>query len=313
MADLGFNEKYGKIVLVILVLVIISFALWQKKEQLQKVFSAAQTNLPGSLHVNQLNLDLTASVSSCLNIRINDPIELDFLSKEEVYALRKKYVNRHPYLINGSYLPSEQLFGGIVSGKPWWGLEGVFCKGDGRRSIDGFSEETRFWANPFLLLGLDECKAFRMGGRPCFAVYPKPVSLSWCASERKAVVTYDMSQFLRQKEEVFGQAAGITLFVENYNARDFGFSFVYAAPDLSKKVSDADGGRILKEPCALTSFIHLGQSCGYPGGCNNASPYQPQLYIRVDSLPATLYCKLWYKAPKDSGQPADFTYIIEFE
>jgi len=303
MADLGFNEKYGKFILVILVAIVISFIFWEKRSQLQ---------IPG-LHVNQLNLDPAGSASGCLNIRINDPIELDFLSKEVVYALRKKYVDQHSSLIAGSYLPSEHLFGGIVSGKPWWGLEGVFCKGDGRHSIDGLSEETRFWANPFLLLALDECKAFRMGDSPCFAVYPKPLSLLWCASERKAVVTYDMSQFLRQKAEVFGQARDITFFVENYNARDFGFGFAYAPPELSKKVSDAGTGRLLKEPCALASFIHLGRSCGYPGGCNNGSPYQPQLYIRVDSIPATLYCKLWYKAPKDPAQPADFTYIIEFE
>jgi len=313
MADLGFNEKYGKFILAILILGVISFIFWQKRNQVQNAFFVARTNLPAPLHANQLNLGPAASANGCPNIRINEPIELDFLSKEEVYSLRKKYVNQYPSLITGRYLPSEQLFGGIVDGKPWWGLEGQFCKGDGRHSIDGFSEETRFWANPFLLLGLDECKAFRMGNSPCFAVYPKPVSLLWCASERKAVVTYDISQFLRQKEEIFGQAREITLFLENYNARDFGFNFVYAPPYLSKKVFDADGGRLLKEPCALTSFIHLGRSCGYPGGCNNASPYQPQLYIRVDSVPATLYCKLWYKPPKDSGQPADFTYIIEFE
>ncbi len=302
MADFGFNEKYGKYILILLILGIISYAAWQKR-----------THLPGPFHKNQLNTRLSAGSAACLDIRINEPVELDFLSRAQVYSLRKKYVNQYPHLVRGNYSPSDNLFGGIAGGKPWWGLEGVFCKGSGRRSIDGRSEESRFWANPFLLLGLDECLSFRMGKKRCFAVYPHPLSLLWCAPEHKAVATYDMSRFLREKEEIFGNAKGITLFLENYNARDFGFSFAYASPGLSKNVSDAEGGRLLKGPCALSSYIHLGGSCGYPGGCNNASPFQPALYISVDSLPATLYCKLWYKMPKDVSRAADFTYIIEFK
>lgn len=249
-------------------------------------------------------------------ITLNEPIELDFKTKAEIFEIRRQYVNEYRQLVSGQYTPYNTVFGAITDNKPWWGINGQFCSGPGKRSIDGPSEESRFFANPFLLLGLDEGRTFIFPeSASCTPAYPRPTSLYWYAREAKAVVTYDLSRFFAERATQ-PQSAGMdyhVLSLENYNARDFGYSFVYAAPELSNGVSGDKHARLFKQPCALSSFIHCGGSCRYPGGCNNKSPLEPNLNFRVDSLPATLYCKLWKTRPQNVNQPADFVFIIQLQ
>ena len=77
------------------------------------------------------SLKLGAGIAGAQIIAVNEPIELDFKSKEDVFGLRKKYVQQHSDLVDGKYSPSLALFGQITSHKPWWGLEGQYCKGSG--------------------------------------------------------------------------------------------------------------------------------------------------------------------------------------
>ncbi len=308
----GERLNYRTLILVFILGVVFAIFL-QKKEGIKSVLLTVPPSLPTEIHYNKLKLASNISSEPFINIVINEPVELDSMSKEDLLRMRKEYVGRYRDLIDGGYSPSGHLFGAIEGGKPWWGLEGEFCRGSGEHSIDGLSEESRFFANPFLLLGLDEGKAFCMEDRPCFAVYPHLKSILWYVSQKKAVITYDMSRFLFEKKELHFETNNITLFLENYNARDFGFNYIFASPLLSKGLSPISEGGLLKGVCVLNSFIHLGSSCGYPGGCNNASPYQPQLYFKLEQVPATLYCKLWQKIPKNSEQEADFVYIINLE
>ncbi len=99
----------------------------------------------------ETNTELNTKPS--INIGINPMIELDFLTKEDIYDIRSKYVLLHPELLPGSYNPSEEVFGQIASGKPWWGILGLSYYGDGEKSIEGNSEDSRLLVNPFLLVG----------------------------------------------------------------------------------------------------------------------------------------------------------------
>jgi hypothetical protein len=88
-------------------------------------------------------------------VAIQEPIDLNFKSKNAVLLLRAMMVYRHRELIVGEYRPAETVFGQIEGGKPWWGLRGHVYYGSGEKSIDGPAEETRFILNPFLLVAAD--------------------------------------------------------------------------------------------------------------------------------------------------------------
>ena len=246
-----------------------------------------------------------------IEIFLNPPIELDYLTKNEIYDLRRQYVDQHKDLVDGSYQPLDYIFGGIIDGKPWWGLRGQFCNGNGTRSIEGLSEETRFIANPFHLLYLIEGMAYRK--ESCFPVYPRPYKLSWSVDEPKAVAKYDLTKFYKDKDYVGHFRFFESLVFERINAIDFGYNYLFIDPSLSKGVKSTKDSRILKEVCLIRGFIHLGGSCGYPGRCNNGSPNQPELYFKIKELPAKVYCKLWKKRPKNKKDKADFVFIVELD
>jgi len=260
--------------------------------------------------VNALKLNKGSADTGHIKIKINSPIELDGLLKKDVFDLRQSYVADHSDLVDGIYRPHPAVFGSIIDKKPWWGLRGQFCYGNGQRSIDGLSEESRFIANPFHLLYLDEMQAFKLK-TGCSPVYAMPSRLFWSKNRHMAVAKYDMGAFFNKKKAIGLPSWTTTFTVDRTNAVDFGYNYMMIDPELSTGVEPAEGGRLFDEPCRLRSFIHLGKSCGYPGGCNNSSPFQGYLYFQIDDLPARIVCRLWKKRPIDADQPADFIFIFE--
>jgi len=262
-------------------------------------------------NANVLRLAANESSQKEIEIFLNPPVEFDYLSKKEIYDLRKQYVAQHKDLVQGDYEPLDAVFGRIEDGKPWWGLRGQFCYGNGDRSIDGLSEESRFIANPFHLLYLIEGKAYIK--EPCFPVYPTPYKLLWSINEPKAVAKYNLSEFYKDKDFVGHYRSYDSFVFERMNAIDFGYNYIFIDPSRSKKVKPISDSRVLKEVCYLRGFIHLGGSCGYPGKCNNGSPYQPELYFQISELPAKVYCKLWKKRPNSKNDKADFIFVVELD
>ena len=74
------------------------------------------------------------------------------------------------------------------------------------------------------------------------------------------------------------------LSIVNYNARDFGYEYAHASAASSKGVAATKESGFFKEAVKLQSYIHLGGSCGFPGGCNNQSPREPGLDFQVTSM-----------------------------
>ncbi len=244
------------------------------------------------------------------DIILAEPEELDFQSRKAIFNLREQRVMLYGDLLETPYHPSGEVFGQIRDDKPWWGIDGQFCKGPGEHSIDGMSEETRFFLNPFLLLGLDEGRTFISTRPDCVPTYPRPRSLKWFAKEAKAEAVYDISRFFRERARTPEIAGYDVQDLVNYNARDMGYAYIHADFDRSQNVGRVEGSRLFDQPIALQNYIHSGGSCGYPGGCNNASPYEPDLRFRIKGTPAVLTCQLWKTKPEDAAQKSDFTFVL---
>jgi len=252
-----------------------------------------------------------------INLRINPMIELDFKSKKEIYEIRKSYVLQYPQLLNklieGEYSPSEAIFGAIEDNKAWYGIIGQSYYGPGDRLMDGPSEETRFIANPFLLVGLDSGVMLVVDGYdphlPPIMIYPEPLSLVWSTDCSSATVKYNLNSFWQKHHRYHDpdiEERGLDLV--GFNARDFGFNYLYVDPQKSQNAFSMQAGY---QPAMIRLYIHCGGNCGYAGCCNNMSPEQPELRVKINSLPAVLYLKLWRNAPTSIEQSPDMVFIIK--
>jgi hypothetical protein len=244
-----------------------------------------------------------------IEIPTNPLVELDGMSKEDILALRTKYVNSLSQLLRKRYRPAPSIFNSIGDKKPWWGVKGQFCLGIGENSIAGESEESRFLANPFHLLYLVEGQVFDVGEK-CWPVFPKPVRLVWSLEQPLALAEYQMSQFFYDKESLLLPSWEASFTFDRINAVDFGYNYVYIDPKRSKGIIATQDSKIMQEPCLIKSSIGLGYSCQYPGGCNDSSPRQPELYFQFMDLPAQIYCLLWKKKPRSVEQPPDFEFVF---
>lgn len=285
------------------------------------LFSLYRLLIPGRPHVAMREMPPSAASAAArqslgaaqnmVPIQLNDMVELDYRSKKEIDALRRALVAAYPAFSPPDYAPRDSIFGQITDGKPWWGILGLSYYGnDPQHSIDGPSEESRFIANPYLLVGLDMSGATIVWDSSIapHPVYPVPTGLWWRQDGRLAIARYDVSAFQAASQQIHTASAfRQKLYLAAYNARDFGYNHLYVSPQESENITAAT------QPARLIQFIHTGGSCGHPGGCNNMSPHQPEMEITVDALPALAFIKLWKQAPADAAAPADMVFAIEME
>ncbi len=278
----------------------------------QDVGSGKAENTP----VNNLFID--TKDSSNYRIPINEPIELDFLSKQQVFDIRKKYAAAAQPIVPADYAPSETVFGQITDGKPWWGLVGQDYYESGQHSIDGLSEESRIINNPLLLLTLHSQFGISLIHQDGPNLYPKPISLMLKPSQKTISVVYDITgyniaadNFLKTSvQEYFTNTNKYSL--DGINARDFGYEFAYAY-SVNNISFDDSSNNLSTNIQQLQDFLHTGGSCGYEGGCNNGSPNQPYLHFKTTSLPAQLGIRLWKKMPQDKDATADIYFTITLQ
>jgi hypothetical protein len=277
--------------------------------------------LPNPAH-NTLAIGEDARLAE-LEVELYPAIELDWMTRADVLELRREAVYRYPDLIVGDYQPSEAVFGQIEDGLPWWGFKGQYF-GSGSRSIEGPAEESRYIMNPYLLVAANTWLSGAMWGgtritwddldSPDFPYYCLPESLWWWPKEAHAEVVYPVSRCLDRKNQwvIEPQSASSAIFdLVAYNARDMNLNYMY--------VAYADSLNIFKDdppgkPYTIPQYIHRGQSCGYPGGCNNMSPSCPEIqHISIEALPAQTTIWLWERKPLSVERPPDMTFVIRFE
>ncbi len=245
---------------------------------------------------NSLAVGSAARVES-LDIAIQPPRELDGLAKADVLELRREAALRHAQLLAGEYVPSEGVFGQIVDGLPWWGIEGQFQHGSGERSSDGASEEARFILNPYLLVAAD----FWGIAQPPY--YCAPRYLRWQPPAAYGEVLYDAACVAQMNYGPFD--------LISYNARDLNLNFIYVDYAESLNISHPNPPA---SAYAIPHYLHQGGSCRQASGCNNMSPPSPEIDgLRVTALPARLVIRLWRNRPGSVDRAPDMRFVIRFE
>lgn len=277
---------------------------------------------------NPLAFGKLAKFKGFKEIPIFDPVLLNGKTKKEILELRRSFVAKYPEIISGNYTPSEAVFGQIVDGKPWWGVDGLFFFSNGEKSIEGLSERSQMIVNPLLLVDASESSVPFVNlheldfvsffnakfNDPDFHTFPKLKNLLWSPQESHAKVTYEMTRFLQFIDRHASRKLRpeeLKLDFRALNARDLGLEFVYV--DMKQSSNITRPSPVL-EAHQAQDFIHLGGSCNYNGGCNNHSPYQAPLSdYHVTSVPAKVRVLLWGQRPGSVTQRPDFTYDIYFE
>ena len=246
---------------------------------------------------------------------VNPPRELDFLDKNEVFRVRNEMIEAYPILFQGDYqADTSSVFRQIESGKPWWGLKGLLCYGPGELSIEGESDESRFIDNPFLLVSVEEGFAlpFMKEKGNCPLSYPEPMRISFDSDTMTFSVDYNASAHEQAIENLRKytrtRMPKMMYKFHGRNAIDFGVPYVYASE--IRNLHFLNGRNLENSVYRFRDFIHVGGSCGYPGGCNNGSPRQQETEFKIDGYPAYARFKLWREAPKSPEEPADLTYEI---
>ena len=272
-----------------------------------------------------LNEEKPSETSDFIDLKINPMSDYDYLSKKEIYNIRKKYVSESVFA-NPNYEPSEEVFGQIVDGKPWWGdirCSELNYKGDYHERIEGDSKVSIQMNNPNVLVGLS--KPYMPWSKPeddeiygnyCTAEYSKfiPYSLKYNKKDNLFIVTYKVpKEFLDFRYNIDGKSHRFMMQLSGLNARDFGYDYVWAFESNNIKFRNTGEPTVEDEVQKFQNFIHLGGSCSYKDGCNNISPMQIPLMIKVTDLPAEINLKLWKKYPANKYSKADIYYKIIFE
>jgi hypothetical protein len=272
---------------------------------------------------NSLSLGIAGSPAIAVPTRWAD--DLNYKTRAEIIALRKRYVAEVPALCGAAYEPSEPVFGNIEDHKPWWGLAGRSVWGAGQRSIEGLSEESRFLSNPYLLVGCDPASAniWKKDAitksdldDPDFPYAWHLKSLSFWPDKKVAQAVYLVSDFNHQmfvfKDKLTTQTIVPAFNLACYNARDFGYNWIWLDEENSSNIENVNHPP--KEPVRIIQMFHCGGTCGFAGGCNNMSPMIPAIdRIKYSRLPAKAAVRLWKEKPSSVDQAPDVSFYVILE
>ena len=238
-----------------------------------------------------------------INLVVNPVADYKSMTKQDIYELRKKYVAESLFKKN-DYVPSEYVFGQIADKAPWYGLDysGCISRVIGtKKVVQGPSEESRFVNNPNMLVGvISGSQNIEPDSAGCFDEKYWVIPSSFTYNPKIKTITAKYSW------KYLGPMALVGI-----NAKDLGYDYAFVSA--VKNVNFKSVPNISTAVYQFRDFIHLGGTCRYKNGCNNASPYQSELAYSFSDFPASFTIKLWKNKPKDKNSLADINYVIIFE
>lgn len=274
-------------------------------------------------NTNKFAVGRDAKTKEKVQIKVNYPVHFNYKKRDDILSMRAKEVAKHPELLHGDYTPFNPIWGAIEDAKPWWGTAGATVFDSGRRSMEGPSEESRFVMNPYLLVAANPGSTLiwnpalftqKQINDPTFPYFWQPESLTIDPPKALGKVVYNISDYqskILATKMLRGPAFVKRFSLVAYNARDFGYKFIYFNQEKSINVSN---DHPTSEAVSIRQFIHCGGTCGCPGTCcNNMSPFTAEIdRLRLTKLPARAVVYLWKNEPEKIDQNPDMVFLIEF-
>lgn len=268
---------------------------------------------------NNLDVGFNSKAPESISINLNGLMNYNGKSTDELMAMRLRNVNTHPELLTAPYKPSAQVFS--IDGKnPWWGLRGYMFRGRGISTTDGMSRESVYFGNPYVLV----CPEFYGTNMhwsssrfpkdddfaKVFPTYLQPQSVKIIPKEKREEITYDVMSYYNNVKSMLDSAwpiSEIAFDLFAYNARDFGYNYLYIEPGKSSNISkmppdvipiDQVLGTKTRDTCAPT--------------CNDISSPDALLGYKLKNLPAKCHILLWKAKPTSHVAPEDFRIDLIF-
>ncbi len=271
----------------------------------------------------ELSVGPNAKLKTRFSVPLNLPTLFNYKTRAEILAMRKREIDKIPGLLKSPYEPYTPIWSAIEDGKPWWGLAGAGIFDSGKRSMTGPAEESRFVMNPYLLVaanpgagGIWNPAAFtpKEMNDPAFPFFWLPESLEIDPTRPLGVVKYDITKWHQDciaTGKLRGRVSIKRFSLVAYNARDFGYNYIYFNPEKSINVINDIPTH---DAAFIKQFIHCGGTCGCPTSCcNNMSPFMDEIdRLRITRLPARAVVYLWKESPADVQKSPDMVFLIEF-
>lgn len=251
-------------------------------------------------------------------LNINPLLSYTGKTKEEILKIRTEFVKSSLFK-NEKYTPKDAVFGQIEDKKAWWGIDYITCfdkSTPANNRSKGNSEESRYINNPNILVGVQMSKSFVKTNNLKEFCNDKtllfiPKSIKYDKKDKVIIITYKVSKnAIKRINKRY-----IQYLLVGINARDFGYNWVFAnnTQNIFFLPENLNSTLINQKPQIFKDFIHLGTACKVDGGCNNASPYQPEMSFYLKNLPADMTLSLWKSKPLIKHQPADIYVKMIFE
>lgn len=237
------------------------------------------------------------------NIPITPMQDFNGLSRTEILDKRTQAVKNSIFNdLQPSYYPNSSVFQ-IEDGLPWISAYEITCHGKG---VKGLSRESFAILNPPVMY-YPLMAAFNFSQYyGCSEVdYLLVNKLSYNESQNLITAHIDYTSFYKKNKYFYN------IHLSDTNARDLGYNYVFASK--ADNIKFKSNNNISTGIVPTRGFYHRGGSCGEPEGCNNYSPYQPELELRLENLPAEINFKLWKYQPLNKEDKADIEYRLIFD
>ena len=276
-------------------------------------------------NTNSLAVGSAAKIKGVVNIPVNPVADFNWKTREQVLDMRRANINKFPKLLAAPYKPYPPIWAAVEDNRPWWGTAGSGVWGAGRRSIEGPAEESRYILNPFLLVGVNPNTLQIWDGskikkedlsNPSFPYFWYPESITINPEKSFGTAIYNITKYQKDIKAV-GALKVPDIFPTRfslvaYNARDFGYSYVWLNQTRSINVTNDNHS---PEPVFIRQMLHCGGTCRYDvQGCNNMSPFTREIdRLRFSTLPARAVVYLWKEPPTSLKAKPDFIFVMDFK